>query len=98
MDPSHFATLRDKLLHGTDFAAVWAYFLDHIADDAAFNADSHRTRSELLEPVFEQFCLSAVKAAPRPGDLLLVRYGPAHFIHGGAMAGGLLVNVLFFED
>ena len=98
MDPSHFATLRDKLLHGTDFIAVWEYFLDHVADDPEFDAGGQRTRSELLEPVFERYCLSAVKAAPPPGRVLLVRYGPAQFIHGGAMVGRLLVNVMFFED
>ena len=98
MDPSHFITLRDKLLHAEKFSDVWEYFLDHISDDPEFNVASHRTRSEVLEPIFDQFCSHALKAKPAHGSLLLVRYGPNHFIHGGAMVGTMLVNVLFFED
>ena len=98
MDPSHFATLRDKLRHAEKFQSIWEYFVDHIADDPEFNGDSHRTRSEFLEPMFEQFCKSAVGRKPDPKELLFVRYGKEHFIHGGAPVGSLIVNVLFFED
>jgi hypothetical protein len=98
MDPSHFATLRDKFKHAEKFQSVWEYFLDHIANDDEFNRDSHRTRSEFLEPMFQEFCKSTIGQSPDPKDVLLVRYGKEHFIHGGAAVGPLLVNVMFFED
>ncbi len=98
MDLTLLETLKDKLVHTTDFGKVWEYFLDHFGEDPDFIAHSEETRDAFLEAVLVQVGGQLFPGKVELANLLLTRVPGHGFLHGGCTLNGKLTNVLYFED
>jgi hypothetical protein len=98
MDLSLVATLKDKLIHATQFADVMNYFFDHFGDHPEFIALGERVEHPLLEGIMEAVT-QQLFGRPAPITHLALTRLPEHgLVHGGAKLGGKLATVLYFED
>jgi hypothetical protein len=98
MDLTKLATLRDTLLHADQFETVWRYFLDHFGEDPAFIALGEKTTDPFLEAVFGEVGRQLLGRPVEVNHVRLIRLPDHGFIHGGAVLGDRLANVLYFED
>ncbi len=104
-DLTLLATLKDKLIHATNFADVSRYFFDHFGDDPEFIKLGEATRHPFLEAVvaqvagqiFGQAALAAGKDALL-NSVLLTRLADHQFIHGGLNVAGHVGTIIYFED
>src|SRR5438045_7298872 len=98
MDLSRLATLKEKLVHATQFSDVMNYFFDHFGENPDFFAHGERTSHALLEGILETVAEQLFGRRVPIGHLLLTRLPEYDFIHGGASLGGKPATVLYFED
>jgi hypothetical protein len=97
MDLTLLETLKDKLVHATDFSDLWRYFLDHFGEDPGFIALGDRSRDPFLEAILSQLGSRMFSGRVTLTDLLLSRLADHHFTHGGLLLNGHLANVLYIR-
>ncbi|MGH7170790.1 MAG: hypothetical protein ACRELG_10965 [Gemmataceae bacterium] len=98
MDLALLQELKQKLLHDKDLAPVWAFFLDHFAEDPSFIALGDRVDHPFIEAVLAQV---SHQLFPRDGaviGILLTRLAEQQFLHGGFFMGLRPGGVFFYED
>ena len=98
MDLSLLSTLKQKLVHGTEFQEAQTYFFDHFAEDEEFLGLGERHEDRFLKSIIETV---ATQLFGRPiviDDLLLIRLKDHYFIHGNCILGGRVATILYFED
>lgn len=98
MDLTLLATLKDKMIHGTNFTDIFTYFLDHFGENPDFIALGQEVRHEFLEQVYLQVGQQLFGKPVPLTDILLKQLPEYHFYHGGGCLGGKVANVLYFED
>ena len=97
-DLSLLETLKEKLLHATDFNEVSTFFFDHFGDNPDFIALGERVEDDFLESVLLQVGTQLFAGPIVLERLLLTRLAEHGFIHGGFTLNGRLGNVIYFED
>jgi hypothetical protein len=98
MDLTLLATLKDKLIHATDFSDVFTYFLDHFGEDEEFIEQGEVVRNEFLEQIYLQVGQQVFGRPVVLTNILFKHLPEHHFYHGGACLDGQVANVLYFED
>ena len=98
MDLALLATLKDKLIHATNFGDVMNYFFDHFGEDPDFIALGDRAEDAFLQAVFEEVGGQIFGGKVRVTNVLLTRLPEQQFVHGGFLLNGQLGNVFYFED
>jgi hypothetical protein len=97
MDLSRLETLKQTLLESRDFMEVWNYFMTHFAEVEGFMDLGENYSSPALEAIVAQ--LAQVIGAPTPvSEVMLIRLPGQRFVHGAAMLGHRLANLIYFED
>ena len=98
MELSLLGTLKDKVIHASNFSEIWSYFFDHFGDHPEFIGMGERIDHPLLEAIIGQVAAQLFGRAVPLEDFLLARLPEHQFIHGGGLLEGKLANVLYFED
>ena len=101
MDLALLATLKDKLVHATNFSDVMVYFFDHFGEDGEFMALGETGRVLFLESVLAEVAKQLFKDSGLSSlsiDFRLVRLPERHFVHGALTMGGRPANLISFED
>jgi hypothetical protein len=96
--PKHLATLRERMVHPTNFELAVHYFLEEFAGDTAFVTASEPKKMPHLTTILTSIVSNAVG---RPVELegALVSYLREHrFVHGNAQADGRIVLFFYFES
>ena len=98
MDLSRLDTLKQKLLETRNFMEVWDYFMTHFGEVDDFMALGETYVSRPLEGVLAQLAQQVVGPSTPVSRMLLIRLPEQQFVHGTAMLGGRLANLIYFED
>jgi hypothetical protein len=98
MDLSLLATLKQKLVHGTEFQEAQSYFFDHFAEDAEFLSLGARHNDPFLQSLVETVAAQLFGRETAVDDLLLIRLKDHYFIHGNCILGDRVATILYFED
>jgi hypothetical protein len=98
MDLTLLNNLKDQILNAKQYAKVWEFFLDHFGEDPDFIALGQRVRHPFLEAVFAQIAQQLFKCEVNWNQVFFTSLPEHHFIHGGGLVNGGLLNVLYFDD
>ena len=98
MDLSMLETLQQKLLESRDLMEVWDYFMTHFGESDAFMALGETHASRPLERILAQLAHQVVAHSTPVNRVMLIRLPEQQFIHGTAMLGRKLANLIYFED
>ncbi len=96
--PQHLGTLREQMLHPTEYERAVNYFLEEFAGDVAFVRGSEPEQMPHLMAVLN---IVVSKAMGRHVEVenTLVSYLREHrFVHGNAQADGRVMLFFYFED
>jgi hypothetical protein len=98
LDLAKLADLKRLLVEGTDFFAIYAYFMDNFGE----NPEMLKLGSELRDPTFvavlEKIGAQMLENKARIEQPLLLRLPEHKLIHGGFMFGKHFGCVFYFED
>ena len=96
--PLHVGTLRERMLHPTNYELALNYFLEEFAGDTAFVKASERKPTPHLVAILGRIVSEALGERVEL-DGALVSYLREHrFLHGNAQAKGRIVIFFYFED
>jgi hypothetical protein len=98
MDLSKLTDLKSKLQSAKEFIKVWEFFLDHFGEKPAFIKLGHQVRDEFLETIFAQVARQLFHGDVDWNQIIFTGLPEHHFIHGGGIVNGGLLNVLYFDD
>ena len=98
MDLSRLETLKQKLLESREFMEVWDYFMTHFAEADGFMDLGENYSSPALEAILAQLAQQVVGPATPVSQMMLIRLPEERFVHGTAMLGRKLANLIYFED
>lgn len=98
MDLARLAQLKELILHTRELSNVWEFFLDNFGESPEFIALGERARDPFLETVLCQVAEHLLGHPIDPNELLLTALPNHHFIHGGSIFDGSVVNVVYFDD
>lgn len=98
MDLSRLETLKQKLLESRNFMEVWDYFMTHFAEAEGFMDLGDNYSSQALEAVLAQMAQQVIGASTPVSQVMLIRLPEQRFVHGSAMLGRRLANLIYFED
>lgn len=98
MDLSRLETLQQLLLESRDFMEVWDYFMTHFAEAEGFMDVGVNYSSPALEAIFAQSAQQVIGAFTPVDQVMLIRLPEQRFVHGAAMLGHRLANLIYFEE
>jgi hypothetical protein len=96
--PLHLGTLRERVLHPTDYELALNYFLEEFAGDETFVKSSERKPMPHLVAILGH-AVSKTLGQTVELEGALVSYLREHrFVHGNAQAKGRIVIFFYFEE
>lgn len=98
VDLSRLETLKQKLLESRDYMEVWNYFMTHFAEVDGFMDLGEVYSSPALEAVLAQLAQQVVGPSTPVNQTMLIRLPEQQFVHGSAMLGRKLANLIYFEE
>ena len=98
MNLTQLAELKSMLQSAKEFIKVWEFFLDHFGEDPAFIKLGHQVRDDFMEAVFAQVARQLFHSEVDWKQVIFTGLPEHHFIHGGGLVNGGLLNVLYFDD
>lgn len=98
MDLSRLETLKQQLLESRNFMEVWNYFMTHFAEADGFMDLGDNYASPALEAVLAQLAQQVVGPSTPVNQVMLIRLPEQQFVHGSAMLGRKLANLIYFEE
>jgi hypothetical protein len=97
MDLSLLSTLKDKLMHASEFADTMGYSFDHFVDDAGFFEFGRKSTEERLRLLVEAVGQSIIPGA-KLDAFFPIRWDEQKFIHAGGKLAGRVLTMFYFED
>jgi len=98
MDLARIETLKQELLESHDFMEVWDHFMTHFAEVDGFMDLGENYASPALEAILAQLAQQVIGASTPVEQVMLIRLPEQRFVHGAAMLGPRLANLIYFED
>jgi hypothetical protein len=98
MDLSKLATLKKKLIEGTDFGQIYTYFLDHFGENPEFFDEGELTRHPMVEAALNELSRQMGNGPLDLDRLRLVWLAEHQFLHGSGSFGNTIISVIYFEE
>jgi hypothetical protein len=96
--PLHLATLRERMLHPTDYERAIHYFLEEFAGDAKFIGQCDSDEAPGLLAVITSVVSRAMGAAVKLDGSNVMLSREHGFSHGNAAAAGRVVLFFYFQE
>jgi len=96
--PHHLATLRERMLHATDYELAVNYFLEEFAGDAKFIQQSEPDDAPHLLAVLTHVAGKALGQPARFDEARVFLLREHQFYHGNCAVQGRVLLFFYFQD